>query len=119
MFSSMPNPRRTPADAIATTSRPSRPRLMKCWSSMPQGKKPRPAPIRSPGRSGSSVTPCTTDSIEVPPRIIGCDIIAAPALEPATSPPAAWAARIAASSGVSPPPGARAATIFAWSPPVK
>ncbi len=92
---------------------------MKCWSTIPNGKKPRPAPIISPGASGSSVSPCSTDSIEVPPTIIGWLIIAAPALDPATSPPAACAARIAASSGVSTPPGARAATILLWSPPVK
>ena len=92
---------------------------MKCWSTIPNGKKPSPAPSISPGAFGSSVTPWTTDSIEVPPRIIGWLIIAAPALDPATSPPAACAARIAASSGVSTPPGASAATILPWSPPVK
>jgi hypothetical protein len=92
---------------------------MKCWSSMPNGKNPSPSPIRRPGFSSSAVTPWTTDSIDVPPRIIGCDIIAAPALEPATRPPIACAARIAASAGDSSPPGASAPTIFAWSPPVK
>ena len=46
---------------MATTRRPSRPRLMKCWSTIPNGKKPRPAPIISPGASGSSVSPCSTD----------------------------------------------------------
>ena len=50
VFSSMPKPRRTPASAMATTSRPSRPRLMKCWSTMPKGKKPRPLPSSRPGR---------------------------------------------------------------------
>ena len=92
---------------------------MKCWSTMPCRKKPSPSPSSSPGCCGSAVTPCTTASIEVPPRIIGCDIIAAPALDPATRPPAARAARMAARSGVSTPPGASAATMFAWSPPVK
>ena len=119
MFSSMPKPRRTPEAAIATTRRPSRPRLMKCWSTMPKGKKPSPVPISSPGRSGSRVTPWTTDSIEVPPRIIGPDIIAAPALDPATRPPAACAARMARRTGLSLPRGERASTILAWSPPVK
>ena len=92
---------------------------MKCWSTMPWRKKPRPSPSSRPSFLGSVVTPCTTDSMEVPPRIIGCDIIAAPALEPATRPPAAWAARMAARSGDSTPLGASEARMLAWSPPVK
>ena len=104
---------------MATTMRPSRPRLMKCWSTMPKGKNPSPEPISRPGWTGSSVTPWTMASSEVPPRIIGSDIIAAPAEEPETSPPAPCAARMAARSGVSTPPGASAFTISDWSPPVK
>jgi hypothetical protein len=65
------------------------------------------------------VTPCTSASTEVPPSSIGPDIIAAPALDPASRPPAASAARIAASAAVSRPPGASAPVILAWSPPVK
>ena len=97
VFSSMPKPQRTPARSIATTSRPRRPRLMKCWSTMPWAKKPRPLPRSRPCVSGSSVTPCTTASTEVPPRIIGSDMTAAPALEPATRP---GSPRMAARSGV-------------------
>ena len=86
---------------------------------MPKGKNPRPSPISRPGCSGSAVTPWTSASSEVPPSSIGPDIIAAPALDPASSPPAAWVARIAASAADSRPSGASIAVILAWSPPVK
>ena len=46
-------------------------------------------------------------------------MIAAPALLPETSPPAAQARRIAASAGVGWPSWTSAWTISAWSPPVK
>ena len=48
VFSSMPKPRRTPARSIATTSRPSRPRLMKCWSTMPKGRSRGRCPSAGP-----------------------------------------------------------------------
>ena len=47
------------------------------------------------------------------------DMIAAPALEPAISPPRACRRRIAASTGVSRPFGASARSRVDWSPPVK
>ena len=72
-----------------------------------------------PGFSGSAVTPCTMASSEVPPTIITWDMMAAPALEPAIRPPSRLASRMAASTGVSTPPGARAAMMRAWLPPVK
>ena len=86
---------------------------------MPKGKNPSPVPSRSPSSAGFSVTPWTSASSEVPPCNIGSDIIAAPALDPDSRPPASWAARIAARAGEGTPPGSSAARIFAWSPPVK
>ena len=87
---------------------------MKCWSTMPAEEAEAVADSRP--SFWLVVGPSRDHRLDgVPPRIIGCDIIAAPALEPATRPPAAWAARMAARSGVSTPLGASEARMLAGS----
>ena len=69
-----------------------------------QGNRPRPCPRQTPGASGCSARPTVSASIDVPPRMVWRDITAAPALDPATSPPRAARARMASRTGVSAPP---------------
>ena len=119
VFSSMPKPCLPPVASSAATSRPNRPRCRKCWSTSPTGKKPSPRPMLSLVSCGSAAGGWTSASTELPLVIMGSLMMAAPALLPDTSPPAAQAARIASSAGVGLPSWISAWTIRAWSPPVK
>ncbi len=71
VFSSMPKPRRTPAVGHRDDQPPEPAALDEMLVEHAEGEEAEPRSQHQPRRLGFSVTPCTTDSIEVPPRIIG------------------------------------------------
>jgi len=94
VFSSMPNPTPTPTPArAATSSRPMRPRERKGWWNSGPSWNPMPGSMSTPVVSASppgstSTAPVSNASALDPPAIILDDMIAAPALDPATTAPA-------------------------------
>ena len=105
--SSMPTPSSSGCSRITASSRFSRWRLMKCWSTMTPRKKPRP---------GFSSTVSARITVKSPsPVIIGLLWHAVPAEVPPTTAPRSNAAAIAAPTGVP----SSAFVIRTWSPPPK
>src|ERR1051325_9978791 len=87
--SSMPTPTSSGWTRTAASSRGWRPRLTKCWSTIPSGHKPSPSAI------GGTALVSRPSGL---PVIIVLDITAAPALVPATTAPRANRSRIASTT---------------------